>query len=191
MKKGCLIFFVTISLLLISCEARRFYINKPGFNISYAIAEGISYPSAKRNFKKDSSPFEIKVMVANLYYGKNYDGIEALLVDYGFESINISLLNSRDDLIKQYDVDVIEYAKKDNGISSDNYFIKEKDFKLVYSFDLIDLFQEDFSDKIRFQISYVETMQEKQHSFSRVFSFRLVKTDNSIFLKDFDFSFVY
>ncbi len=194
MKKIILVLIASIVLLLTSCERRGFYVNKPGLNLSYGICEAIDYPSNKAKIKDDSS-FNVNVMIANLYYGKKYDGSTGLFIGteekpgYNFETIIVSLNDFENRSIFDYSVDINEYSKQENGIEDGKFIIRKKDFNLIYSFNLIILIPEEYDNNITFKVTYNEKTQQDQYSFSRCFSFHLLKTEEYIFLENFDFSF--
>lgn len=194
MKKVFLVLISCTVLFLTSCERRGFYINKPGLNLSYGICEAIDYPSTKTKIISDSS-FSVNVMIANLYYGKKYDGSYGLFVGteeepgYSFETIVISLNDFDNRSISDYSVDINEYSKQENGIENGKLITRKKDFKLIYSFNLINLIPKEYDNRITFKVTYTEKMQKDQHTFSRRFSFHLLKTETYIFLEDFNFNF--
>ncbi|HHT67362.1 MAG TPA: hypothetical protein GX010_03965 [Erysipelotrichaceae bacterium] len=161
-------------------------------NQSLAICEAIYYPKVNSNYK-DLDSFNVDVMVANLYYGKRNDGSVGLFVGteerpgYSFDAINISLNNAKKELIKQYHVDMSEYSKQENGIRKDKSDISRDDFKLVYSFNLIELFDEAYNGNIQFEINYIERENGGNvHIFGKSFSLHLNKNHDSISLDNFE-----
>ena len=164
---------------------RTFYVTTAN-NLGLAICEGIDYPEPLTNYK-ESAVFNVDIMIANLYYETQNDGTIQLLVGseenpgYCFDAINISLNDSKKQLVKYYNVDIIEYSKQENGIENSKTNIVESDFKLKYTFNLLDAFKGRYDDEIYFEINYVENNGENTtRIFGKSFSFHLKKNQNSI-----------
>lgn len=165
-------------------------------NPSLAICEAIDYPEPKTTYQ-DTDVYNVDIMVANLYYGQKYDGSTGLLVGaednpgYSFDAINISLNNSNKQLIADYSVDMNEYPKQENGILRDEKNINKDDFKLTYSFNLIELINGNYDDNIHFEVNYVESGKTgyvaDTRIFGRSFSLHLKKDQSSISLNDLEF----
>ena len=195
MKKQALIIVSTISLLLSSCDKNVLYVNSHGRSgsPSYAICEAIEYPFDKRSLIGNFS-YVVNIMVANLYYGKRYDGTYGSLfgegnnVGYKFESISIFLSDFDKQIIKRYEVDINEYSKQENGIDCDKKAIHKNDFNLIYSFDLIELFPSDYNHKITFSVLYKEIVQNGYQLFGSDFIFNLEKNSESIYIQKYSFS---
>lgn len=188
---------ITLSIVLANkkLQANSFVASKND-NPSLAICEAIDYSKQKASYQ-ETDTFNVDIMVANLYYGKKYDGSIGLLVGtednpgYSFEAINISLNNSSKQLIAEYSVDMNEYPKQENGILRDEKNINKDDFKLKYSFNLIELINGNYDDNIHFEVNYVESGKAgyvaDTRIFGRSFSLHLKKDQSSISLNDLEF----
>ena len=173
------------SMLPSDTSEETFYVTKTN-NQGLAICEGIDYPEPLNNYKETDS-FNIDIMLANLYYGTNNDGTTQLLVGseekpgYSFDAINVSLNDSKKQLIQDYSVDVVEYSKQENGIEKDKSNIGESDFKLKYSFDFLDIFKGTYDDNVCFEINYVVNNSESPvRIYGKSFSLHLKKNQTSI-----------
>ena len=173
------------SILPPNIPEETFYVTKTN-NQGLAICEGIDYPEPLKNYKETDS-FNVDIMLANLYYVTNNDGTTQLLVGseekpgYSFDAINVSLNDSKKQLIQDYSVDVVEYSKQENGIEKDKSNIGESDFRLKYSFDLLDIFKGTYDDNVYFEINYVENSGENPiRIFGKSFSLYLKKNQTSI-----------
>lgn len=172
-----------------SLNGRRFenyYPQRTRSNILQANA--ISFPTYKEtDFNKC---FVVKIMIANLYFHTDYRNPNEVYGEEGarHESIVISL-KTDDRIIATYNVDPVEYALEKNGILLDS--IKSataSSFKLVYPFNLVELFTSDFQNSIYFTILYSYAYSDT-HQGSQYFSFHLNKTESSIALSKYSFSF--
>ena len=179
------------SILLPDISEETFYVRKTN-NRGLAICEGIDYPEALNNYK-ETDFFNVDIMVANLYYETNDDGTTQLLVGseenpgYSFDAINISLSDSKKQLIKHYNVDTAEYSKQENGIEKDKSNIEKMDFKLKYSFNLLEVIKDVYDDNVYFEIHYVENDGNGPiRIFTNSFSFCLKKNQTSIEVNNFE-----
>ncbi len=99
---------------------------------------------------------EVKILLANLYYSKCYNGQIDRVVYYDYVSITVSMHNSKDEELYKYNVDIEEYSSRENGILlHEAYRARASDFKLKYTFDLNETITEDTED-VYFLITYVE-----------------------------------
>lgn len=142
-----------------SSPQKHFVSTTASGNPSMAISEAIEYPESDE--ADSSGSYSINLMVANLYYGANYEGNISLLIGspedpgYDFESITVSLLDQSGESKLAYAVDTSDYAKKENGILLENAKkAAANDYHLSYAFDLGKLFEDDFSGKIIFKAIY-------------------------------------
>ena len=77
--------------------------------------EAIDYPIKKQ--KSNVDPYEVRIYLANLYYGKNY-GSEEIVYHKGYNNLmSIKVyLETNSEVVSLYDVDLDEYSKQENGI---------------------------------------------------------------------------
>lgn len=191
MKNKLMLSLLFVSSLLTSCSNRILYIdgNK---NIAYAVCSAIDYPTEKSN-----DTILVNVMLANRFYGKKYDGTTGLLIGsenepgYRFESIGVLLKDNSETIIKEYEVDLLEYYKQENGIPMEKKDIQKNDFHMVYEFNLKNLFLNDYHNSVYFEVVYViDESKEENHIFGRRYKFDFIKENENMKLSNFDFDFI-
>jgi len=188
--------WISVTLLcggLFGCASgsgENFFSTTSSGNIQMAVSEAIEYP--KGDSADSEGRFEVKVMVANLYYGTTHDGSVSIVIGtkedpgYSFESITVSLL-AQESPVAIYPVNLEQYALPKNGILLENAkTAKSSDYSLSYPFDLDALLKEAFDDQIVFSVIYVESFSDATTStFGRKFSFHLKKENGASSLSDF------
>ena len=176
---------ITPFLLLSSCDffsSRKSFVFYPDHIIKRPVIEAIDYPIKKQ--KSNVDPYEVRVYLANLYYGKNY-GSEEIVYHKGYNNLmSIKVyLETNSEVVSLYDVDLDEYSKQENGIIwNDSGKAKIKDFKMVYSFDIQTVFTDSTNQVISFVIKYEEDVTE--HGI--IVDFVLEKDDVNIKLSGFN-----
>ena len=188
--KACHFLNVFMMPLLISGCSNNYksHIFKPGFEASLPVMEAIQYPTYRET--NSDKPYTIKIYLANLYYGKKYGSNEIVFLrSYsGLLSITI-LLELKDEVLMFYDVDLLEYEKQENGICS-NTANKAKitDFNLYYSFNLQEIFNDNYDNQnIEFKIVYKEEIATKTSERGKAISFLLNKNESGIKIDNFDY----
>ncbi|MCH3976083.1 MAG: hypothetical protein LKF69_04700 [Bacilli bacterium] len=166
---------------------RVFFSTTSSGSPSLAVSEAIEYSSSGEN-----AASTVDVMVANLYYGTNYDGtVGKLNPGYDFRAITISLeeLNGNEILLS-YPVAINEYGKMENGILRENvHKVIRDDYSLIYSFDLNEIFQNDYDGVISFAVKYEESRSDVIYSFGKRFYFDFSKVGDVAKLSDFKWDY--
>lgn len=125
---------------------------KPGPVSDSFTIDAIEWPTYEE--KNSNNPFLINVYVANLFFGLSKNNEVTYLGSETCEYGKISLRNQYG-LLKDFDIDLEEFKKKDNGIIRDYAnFARLKDFKLKYSFNLQEIFKESFNGTISIIIDF-------------------------------------
>ena len=159
MKKS-LFSLLYLPFLLVACSSSTAFVcndssfDKEGVNH----VEGICFPKGKVDILKNQT-FIVDFMIANRFYFKKDDGtiIYTYVEDAGilyYDLVVVKLLDYSKNVLKEYEVDAIEFSKQENGILENKHRIKEKDFKLKYSFDFIEIFKNEYDNKIYLYAEY-------------------------------------
>ena len=187
----CMI-FLTLTLLVIGCSnGTSKHIFYPGFETSLPIIEAVEYPSFRET--NNNKPYEVKIYLANLFYGKKYnsDEIEFLHSYSNLQSIDV-FLESSNKVLFTYSVNLEEYSRQENGIISNNANKATiKDFKLSYPFNLQELFAENcHNQNINFVIKYTEKTIDSYLERGKIISFLLNKNSTSIEISNFGYDYL-
>lgn len=182
---------LAFSLLIAGCSSGfKTHIFYPGFEVALPIIEAVEYPSFRET--NSNKPYEVKIYLANLFYGKKYnsDEIEYLHSYSSLQSIDI-LLETSNKILATYDVDLEEYSKQENGIIANNANKATiNDFKLFYPFNLQELFAGDcFNQEITFVIKYKAKTNDSYLEHGKTISFLLNKTSTSIEIRNFNYDY--
>ena len=158
MKKS-LFSLLYLPFLLVACSSSTAFVcndssfGKEGVNH----AEGICFPKGKVDILKNQT-FIVDFMIANRFYFEKDDG--TIVCSYGdnfviyYDVIKVKLLDYSKSVLKEYEVDAVEFSKQENGILSNKHGIKEKNFTLKYSFDFIEIFKNEYDNRIYFNAEY-------------------------------------
>lgn len=190
-RQAHMCFFLIFTLLVAGCSnGSSTHIFYPGFETSLPIIEAVEYPSFRG--KNNNKPYEVKIYLANLFYGKKYnsDEIEHLHSYSNLQSIDV-FLESNNKVLLTYSVDLKEYSKQENGIIANNANKATiNDFKLMYPFDLQELFVTNcYNQNVTFVIRYAEKTIDSFLERGKTISFLLNKNSTSIEISNFEYDY--
>lgn len=184
----------TVPLILSSCSSTHFYCGYSS-NISWAISDAIEYKIGTYRIGENFN-FPVSIMIANRFYGRKYDGTFGVLIGseekpgYGFVNIDVLLKDSKKTTIKDYEVNLDDYNKQENGIEIHKEQITKSDFSLFYDFELNSLLPENYDGKVFFEVAYTMVVNDERDTFGNIYSFDCLKNNNTFKLTNFGFNFL-